>query len=62
MHRKGQVFSMPGQVSIGQDRNKKDPHGGRKRSSFGFSTKGLVDRNKKDPRRGRKLNFLRNVS
>lgn len=55
MHRKGQVFSMPGQVSIGQDRNKKDPHGGRKRSSFGFSTKGLVDRNKKDPRRGRKL-------
>ena len=30
MHRKVQVFSMPGKVSIGQDRNKKDPHRGRK--------------------------------
>ena len=32
MHRKVQVFSMPGKVSIGQDRNKKDPHRGRKLS------------------------------
>ena len=30
MHRKGQVFSMPAKVSIGQDRNKKDPQRGRK--------------------------------
>ena len=30
MHRKVQVFSMPAKVSIGQDRNKKDPHRGRK--------------------------------
>ena len=30
MRRKGQVFSMPVKVSIGQDRNKKDPHRGRK--------------------------------
>ena len=30
MHRKVQAFSMPGKVSIGQDRNKKDPHRGRK--------------------------------
>ena len=28
MHRKVQVFSMPGKVSIGQDRNKRDPHRG----------------------------------
>ena len=32
MHRKVQAFSMPGKVSIGQDRNKKDPHRGRKRN------------------------------
>lgn len=31
MRRKGQVFSMLDKVSIGQDRNKKDPHRGRKR-------------------------------
>ena len=30
MNRKVQVFSMPGKVSIGQDRNKKVPHRGRK--------------------------------
>ena len=33
MHRKVQVFSMPGKVSIGQDRNKKDPHRGRKHTT-----------------------------
>ena len=30
MHRKVQVFSIPSKVSIGQDRNKKDPQRGRK--------------------------------
>ena len=34
MHRKVQVFSKPGKVSIGQDRNKKDPHRGRKLLCF----------------------------
>ena len=37
MHRKVRVFSMPGKVSIGQDRNKKDPHRGRKQvEGFGM--------------------------
>ena len=39
MHRKVQVFSMPGKVSIGQDRNKKDPHRGRKRLTIYWRTK-----------------------
>ena len=30
MYRKVQAFSIPSKVSIGQDRNKKDPHRGRK--------------------------------
>ena len=34
MHRKVQVFSIPSKVSIGQDRNKKDPQRGRKHKSY----------------------------
>lgn len=54
MHRKVQVFSMPAKVSIGQDRNKKDPHRGRKLICLSEGSQ-LSDRNKKDPQRGRKI-------
>ena len=36
MYRKVQAFSIPSKVSIGQDRNKKDPHRGRKQSDSVF--------------------------
>lgn len=55
MHRKVQVFSMPGKVSIGQDRNKKDPHRGRKPDTkvLSIEWEKPSDRNKKEPHRGR---------
>ena len=60
MRRKGQVFSMPVKVSIGQDRNKKDPHRGRKLSGISIlqAQRIVVNRNKKAPQRGRKLKQL----
>ena len=54
MNRKVQVFSMPGKVSIGQDRNKKVPHRGRKLIFFSPLSLNFVYRNKKVPHRGRK--------
>ena len=42
-------------VSIGQDRNKKDPHRGRKLYLINVQLIKLIhDRNKKEPHRGRK--------
>ena len=45
---------MPGKVSIGQYRNKKDPHRGRKRLQIDALLSACLYRNKKDPHRGRK--------
>ena len=58
MHRKVQVFSKPGKVSIGQDRNKKDPRRGRKPKNQTFQSTLEWYRNKKDPRRGRKPHIV----
>ena len=49
MHRKVQAFSMPGKVSIGQDRNKKDPHRGRKQCYHGYSSIFFIIEIKKIP-------------
>ena len=54
MRRKGQVFSMPAKVSIGQDRNKKDPQRGRKLTNLLHHHFLIHNRHKEDPHRGRK--------
>ena len=49
MYRKVQAFSIPSKVSIGQDRNKKDPHRGRKQKSIYLSMFKLFIEIKKIP-------------
>ena len=61
MRRKGQVFSMPAKVSIGQDRNKKDPQRGRKLTNLLHHHFLIHNRHKEDPHRGRTDKVFVNV-